>query len=236
MSWTDKRAIETIKQLRDYYEVTDFVETGTFMGINARLQANNFDFVFTCEKVPEYHRKALDRLVGFENVTLRLMDSPEFLSKYIKEYKDQEREDTPIFYLDAHFYDPKMPKGKGKFVVLKELQALKGFNNSIVIIHDFDNGLGHCNYDGIRLDMDLVREDIKKVNPNFNYYTNRLESCDIYTPETILDSGMEIDFETMDNIRYANKEPRLKFRGILYALPSKLSDEHKESLGLREWK
>jgi hypothetical protein len=205
------------------------------MGINARMHSKNFKTVFTCEKVEEYYKKALERLVKYPNVVIDLMDSPEFLKKYTEYHNQSKKDEIPFFYLDAHFYNPNLPEGKEKFVVLKELKALEGFKDSVIAIHDFDNGLGHCRYDGIRLDMDLVREDILKVNKDFKFYTNRLESCDIYDTNTILDSGLEIDYETMDNIRYANSSPRLKFRGILYALPSELKDKELEELGLRKW-
>jgi hypothetical protein len=131
-----------------------------------------------------------------------------------------------MFYLDAHFYNPKLPKSK-RFVVLDELKSLKGRKDAIIIIHDFDNGLGHCRYDGIRLGMNILKNPLKKVNPKFYLYTNRLESCDIMKPEETNDPVMQ------DNLNYAWSEPRLTYRGILYCLPKRLSKKELEVLGLR---
>ncbi|MBI2632393.1 hypothetical protein HYW75_05295 [Candidatus Pacearchaeota archaeon] len=224
MSWTDKKAVETIKQLRDSFKVNTFVETGTFKGINARLHAKNFTEVITCELIKDYFLIAQEKLRSFINVKIVNISSPEFLKQFTEEYKNSGRNDMIIFYLDAHFYDPNIPKEK-RFVVLDELRALKDFKNGIIIIHDFDNGLGHITYDGQPLDISLVKNDLMQVNSEFNLYTNELATCEIWNEKTILDSGMIIDFETLDNIRYANSTPRLTYRGILYAIPSELGKE-----------
>lgn len=224
MSWTDKRAVETMKQLRDAFKVKTFVETGTFKGINARLHAKNFQEVITCELIKDYFLISQEKLKMYPNVKIVNLSSPEFLKQFSDEYKKAGRIDIIMFYLDAHFYDSNLPKEK-RFVVLDELRALKDFKNSIIIIHDFDNGLGHITYDGQPLDFLLIKDDLMKVNPDFKIYTNELATCEIWNEKTILDSGMIIDFETMDNIRYANSTPRLTYRGILYALPFEVGKE-----------
>jgi len=224
MSWTDKKAIEIIKQLRDAFKVQTFVETGTFKGINARVHAKNFPEVITCEIVREYFLSAQDKLKPYSNIKIINLPSPEFLNQFTEDYNKSGRTDTIIFYLDAHFYDPTLPKEK-RFVVLDELKALKGFKKCIIIVHDFDNGLGHITYDGQPLDLPLMKSDLMQINPDFKLYTNELATCEIWNEKTILDSGMIIDFETMDNIRYANSTSRLTYRGILYALPSEVGKE-----------
>ncbi len=184
MSWTDKGAIKHIKELRDIFKVKTFVETGTFMGINACLQSNNFKNVFSCEKNKEYYDKSCKRMedlfgkgkIGMLN--LYNDNSINFLKWFREYYNEFIKEGTIMFYLDAHFYDP---KAKNKWVVLEELKALKGFKNCIIIIHDFDNNLGHINYDGQPLNFDLVKKDLLKVNPKFKFYTNELKSCDTVT-------------------------------------------------------
>ncbi|MDD2756981.1 MAG: hypothetical protein PHS80_15820 [Methanothrix sp.] len=216
MSWTDKSAIEHIKKIRDIFKVDNFIETGTFMGINAELHSKNFKFVFTCEKVLEYWNKANERLNKYDNVFCYKSDSTKFLNKFSNSPKT-------IFYLDAHFYDPELPKNK-KFVVLDELKALKGQKNAIIIIHDFDNNLGHITYDGQPLDFELLKKDLLNINPNFKFYTNELSSCNPVTLnyKDIIDSGLNLDAETLDNLEYAWSCPRLTYRGILYCLPKEV--------------
>jgi len=234
MSWTDKQSIKVIKYIRKKYDVKEFVETGTFKGINAKLHSVNFPKVITCEKENNYYELASQRLRKIHNVEIIKDTSPNFLDNYSRDYLDNKRKDIPIFYLDAHFYDPKMPKGKGKYVVLKELKEIK--MKSVIIIHDFDNNLGHINYDGIPLDLKLVKHKLKKIF-NFNFYTNTLGSCDIVKPTyaDILDAGLDVDEETLDNLEYAWRTPRLTYRGILYCLPTKLLKQEMVELGLREW-
>ena len=224
------KIIEVIKYLRDKYDIKTFVETGTFMGVNAELHSKNFKRVETCEIKKDYFWKTYDRLRNIDNVIIVNESSPDFLNKF----SDSQQY---IFYLDAHFYDPNMPKGEGKFTVLRELKAMKKFKNSVIIIHDFDNNLGHITYDGIRLDMDLLRSSLRKINKNFYFYTNRLESCKPVkrTIKDIKKAGLNVDAETLDNLEYMWSKPRLTYRGVLYCLPTKLNESELKLLGLREW-
>jgi len=229
MSWTDKQAVVVIKYLRDKYKVKTLVETGTFKGINAELHAKNFEYVFTCEKIKEYFLAATQRLRGYTNVYLCNKDSKLFLKQF------NEMEEPVIFYLDAHFYDAKLPKSK-RFAVLDELKSIKGRKDSIIVIHDFDNNLGHITYDGQPLNLELISKELFAVNPMFYLYTNELSSCNPVSLnyKDILDSGLNLDEETVDNINYAWTEPRLTYRGILYCLPTKLSNKEMKSLGLKQ--
>ena len=225
MSWTDKKAVEHIKQIRDIFKVKTLVETGTFKGINAELHSKNFKEVFTCEKIKDYYYKAKERLSTYDNVFISYSDSSEFLKRFLKI-------PNVLFYLDAHFYDYTLPKNK-RFVVLDELKMLKGKKDSIIVIHDFDNNLGHIVYDGQSLDLNLLRNDLLKINPNFKFYTNELSSCDPVTliEQDIKDAGLNLDADTIDNLQYAWSCPRLTYRGILYCVSKKINIE-----GLREIK
>jgi len=163
--------------------------------------------------IPEYYEEAKRRLDKYDNVKLFNVDSQKHILDFIKEYKQQNRKDYVIFYLDAHFYNPDGPR----WVVQRELDALKGFDKAIVIIHDFNNGLGHCIYDGERLGWNVVK-NIKKINNKFKYYTNLLEHCDI------VKLGEMNDLVAEDNVKYLWQTPRLTYRGLLYAVPSKLPE------------
>lgn len=208
MSWTDLGAIRTIRQLRDFFGLETFVETGTFKGINAQVQSRNFKWVYTCEINPRFYREAKSRLRQRKNVVCVNQDSSEFL----RQFKGKK-----LFYLDAHFYNPKGPR----WVVKDELKSIPSNDECVIVIHDFDNGLGHCIYDGERLGMDVVQQGLSRINPRFHYYTNRLEDCDILTPEMAADEVMK------DNLKYAWSSPRLTYRGLLYAVPRELPNEFK---------
>lgn len=222
MSWTDKTAIETIKRLRDQFKVNTFIETGTFKGINSFVQAKNFKYVITCEKIVEYCDQARKKLKCRGNVMIRLMDSPEFLGDFATRYRMEKMDDNIIFYLDAHFYDA---QAKEKFIVREELKALEGFRNCIVIIHDFDNGMGHIDYDGETINLEMVGGLLHGINPHFKFYTNIPEKTEILTRENLKDMGLENDRDAIDNIRYAWSEKRLTKRGILYSIPKEINGD-----------
>jgi hypothetical protein len=230
MSWTDKEALKTIKKLKKEFNVNTFVETGTFKGINSFVHAKNFKHVITCENNIDYIVNARSRLDRFQNVRVVKQNSPYFLEDFKTMYKKNKLKDFVIFYLDAHFYNP---GAKEKFVVKQELDSLEHFPNAIIIIHDFDNGMGHITYEGQPLNMELLRDRLKKVNRRFKFYTNTEEFSEIYTEETLKEIGLEKDPEALDNIKYAWSNQRLTKRGILYCVPRKLN---LKKYKLIEWK
>jgi len=212
MSWTDKQSIRVINYLKGKFNVKTFIETGTHVGVNAQLHSQNFKKVLTCEKIKEYFDKAKDRCKEEKNVFIYKQDSVEFLKKF-------REEPMPIFYLDAHFYEKGMKDktNEEKFVVIRELKALKGKEDCIIIIHDFDNNLGHITYDGQPLDLELIKKDLMAVNPNLKLYTNELSSCDIKRLEEAE------DWEEFINLRYTWSKPEKTYRGILYAVPKEIN-------------
>jgi hypothetical protein len=218
MSWTDKIAIEDILKLKDEFSVNTFIETGAYMGINAELHSQHFNEVFTCELIDEYYKTARKRLTGNKNAHVIKSHSPQFLKDFKMFYRWKKREDTVLFYLDAHFYNPELPADK-RFVVLDELESLRNFNHGILVIHDFDNGqFGHITYDGQPLNFDLLKEKLNNVNPNFRYYTNT--ECDVFDETSIFSlQGITLDDKVMDNITYAQQSETKRDRGILYCLP-----------------
>ena len=223
MSWLDKTSIEQILKIRDKFNISTYVETGTFKGVNAKFHAANFKEVLTCDISDEYLESARERVKKDKNVTIFKQSSPDFLRSFIERYHREERGDIVFIYLDAHFYDPALPPDE-KWVVINELKALKGFKNCVICIHDFDcEWLGHCCYDGQSLGWPLIKEDIMKINPSFFFYSNTKEFCDIYNEKTISGvPGVTLDEDTLSNIRYAHSSDIKTYRGILYCTPKEL--------------
>lgn len=223
MSWTDKKALETIAKIRDTFKVKTLIETGTHMGVGARAFSCMFEKVFTTEVNTDSVRKAYEtRLKHVSNVVQVVSSSPRFLSIIKEVIKDE----IVIIYLDAHFYDEGLPKEK-RFVILEELEALKGMRNCILVIHDYDNKkLGHITYDGISLDYTLLADRLIEVNPAFVFYTNTKEQCDILTVEDITCSPLKeiipLDEVVLDNLKYVWSSEEKTYRGILYCTPSPL--------------
>jgi hypothetical protein len=222
MSWTDKKALEQIMNLRDYYNIKIFIETGTFKGVNAAVHANNFETVLTCELMGQYYWEAKKKLFPYPNVHVILERSPIFL-KRIKPFIVGV--EMVFIYLDAHFYDPQLPTDE-RWVVIKELQSLAGLDNCVIAIHDFNcNGLGHLEYDGQDLNFQLLEPYLYDINPNFHYYGNTKEGCDILTKERVSAGeipNLILDEVTDDNLTYAWTQESKTYRGILYCTPTQL--------------
>ena len=215
MSWTDRKAIEHIKQIRDIFKIDTFVETGTYKGLNVMAHLDNFKYIYSCEKNEEFLIIAFKKIEkdGRQMPFLINQKSEDFLKDFKQTYKNTGSNDIIFIYLDAHFYDP---KAKNKWIVLDELKALKGFRNCVICIHDFDNNLGHITYDKQPLNLKLIRKGLLKVNQNFKFYTNELSSCDIVKIEEVTDE------DAKDNLKYAWSMPEKTYRGILYAVPKKI--------------
>ena len=225
MSWTDKKAIKQFCKLRDEFNIDRYVETGTHKGIGAAVHAANFSEVLTIENDQKWFDISHERLAMYDNVEQKLCDSQVVLKNLANEYKTMPGNEYTFFYLDAHFYDPQaLPEDR--FVVLKELRALAGHHRCVIAIHDFDcNGLGHIVYDGQSLNFNLLKEWLYAVNPNFNYYCNTRELCDIMTVQRITDGevpNLNPDPEVLDAMQYVWSLPEKTYRGILYAVPKKL--------------
>ena len=223
MCWVDKKSLEQMLLLRDKYEISDFVETGSFRGVNVRYHSFHWKNVFSCDINDDYLLIAREYNKDRKNVIIEKQSSSSFLTSYVKEYKDNRRNDIVFFFLDAHFYDLELPATE-KWVVLNELKALKDFKNCVICIHDFDcSGLGHCCYDGRPLSFPLVFNSLKDVNNDFYYYVNDRKTCDIHTENTIHETKeLIINDSVLDTISNTNSCDRLRYRGILYCTPTEL--------------
>ena len=223
MCWVDKESVKQILKIRDKYNMSTFIETGTFRGINIRLYSFHFKEVFSCDICDDYLKVAKEYNKDRSNVILKKQSSCDFLKDFINRYREQKRNDIIFIFLDAHFYDPNLPLEE-KWVVVNELKALKGFKNCVICIHDFDcSGLGHCCYDGQPLGFPLVLDGIKRINENFYLYVNKKEFCDIQNEKTIKESKeIIVNNLVIDSIKNTNSCNRLTYRGFLYCTPTKL--------------
>jgi len=226
MGWTDKSCIKTIKQLKNDFGIGYVVETGTFRGQGARVFSTIFDRVITCDTNREYFGNFMGSYANsYQNVAMFNIDSAIYLKTFMEFYRRTGRNDIVLFYLDAHFYDPNLPV-EDRFVIIRELQSLKDFKNCIIIIHDFDNKeLGHLTYDGIPLDTNLIGKYLQEVNPDFKYYTNTKEFCDILTVKDLEDGNMPPLTDSEENketLSYVWSSDEKTYRGILYCIPSQI--------------
>lgn len=220
--WFDKIAVEQTLKLRDKFQIKTYLETGTFRGLNIKFWSYYFDEVLGCEFNEEYYKISIDKVRDRKNIRLYNVSSEIFLNLFLKEYKEQSRKDMVLIYLDAHFYNPNLKKEK-RFLVLDELSALRDFKNCIICIHDFAcEGLSHISYDGQDLNFELIKNKLKEVN-TFFYYTNTKHFSEVHSKDSILNViGLDPDEDTLETLKYHNSD-YLKYRGILYCVPSELN-------------
>lgn len=216
--WLDKIAVEQTLKLRDEFNISCFVETGTFKGCGTELYSHYFEYIVTCDINKEYFDIAKLRLKNKENVSVVLDNSFNVLSKIVNAHKEDNSNEYVFFFLDAH------AKSDGKnWAVIKELQALKDFKYAVIAIHDFDcSNLGHIKCDGESFGWNVVGKYLQEVNLDFNYYCNTKKFCDPRNLDRVKEIPVTIDDDTVDMVNYANQSDEKKYRGILYAVPKKL--------------
>lgn len=126
----DVIACEEIIRLRDKYQITEVVETGTCFGSTTLFFADNFKCVTTTEINPKYHAIAAHRARGRENVVMLLGSSEDFmpiLAKNSKERQDKLAIKT-LYYLDAHWFTCPLQS---------ELSAIASAGlKPVIVIHD----------------------------------------------------------------------------------------------------
>lgn len=221
MWWLDRNATETGEKIRDVLDIKEYIETGTFRGINLKFWSHRFDRVIGTEIDRNLFWQTIRRLNGRMNTEVICKDSPQFLKEFVDNYYRDSRTDIVFIYLDAHFYTQGEKKSKeDRWVVLRELKALRGFKDGVIAIHDFNcEGLNGLVYDGERLDFNLVKDSLGEVNPEFSFYRNVREFCNPHTEDSIIGvEGIDPDYDTLETISYHSSD-RLKYRGILYCLP-----------------
>ena len=225
MWWLDKSAVETGMKFRDEFDVQLYVESGTYKGINLKFWSHRFDKVIGIEIDREHFWQTRRKLDGRANAEVICKDSGIYLGEFAANYFQDSKKDIVLFYLDAHFYLQKANKTKeDRWVILRELKALRGFKNCVIVIHDFNcEGLYGLVYDGEPLDFALIKDALAQINPDFSYYTNMKEYCNLHTEESIIGiEGIDPDLSTLEAIHYHAQSHRLQYRGILYCTPRPL--------------
>lgn len=219
--WSDKISTQTILALRDLFNIDTFVETGTWKGVNAEFYSHYFNKVLTCEFDDNVYNIAKNRANNY-NVEIYNQDSESFLMQFKEDYLRLNRKDIIFFYLDAHFYKSGCTF-ENRWIVRNELRTLKDFKNCIICIHDFDcENLGHLCYDNEHLDFNIIKEDIKNVNSDFIYYTNKREFCDIVDINTVKELPIKFNDELIDYVNFINSSDVKRYRGLFYAIPKEI--------------
>lgn len=93
--------IEIFRRLDAALRFDGFVETGAYMGTTTEMFANLGRPVFSCEIDRRFFLRAATRLATQQRVTLRMMESRDFLREFFAGGAGGLK--LPFFYLDAHW-------------------------------------------------------------------------------------------------------------------------------------
>jgi len=114
---------ELVLAIRDHFQITDFIETGTYMGDTAKWAAKYFDRVITFEASSEVYLE-LQKNELPANCKAILGDSSQLIQNYINR--------DSIYYLDAHYSSGNTFNSYPLLNEIKEINK-KGFNDFIII-------------------------------------------------------------------------------------------------------
>ena len=113
---------EIIDRLRSGFQVSTFVETGTYQAQTARWASDCFEQVFTIEGSPEFHRAAQERYRDQHNINFLLGDSSSMLRDVVTGLGNK----PALFWLDAHW----MPGSFGEHHECPLLQEISAIHQS----------------------------------------------------------------------------------------------------------
>ena len=117
MVWIDRLSQKQVERIRDHFDIQEYIETGTFKGVNAEFQSRFFNKVTTVESNVNYYLDTAKRLRKLSNVQCDIGISEEFLRKYKSEYERNKRKDIVLFFLDAHYYNHLATTQKERWVL-----------------------------------------------------------------------------------------------------------------------
>lgn len=166
----DAATKEDVFRLIKEYDIKNFIETGTFLGLTTELVATQVEKVITFEIDKNTYEKASNRLSRIPNVQRFLGPSQTLLPQFLA---SNQLEGRIMFYLDAHWGDPN-PLRLELEIISKSLP-----DNCIIAIDDcFVPGRNYgCDpFEGnTNISYDVLRPLIEKVFPKGHtyYFLNR---------------------------------------------------------------
>jgi hypothetical protein len=121
----DKHMEEEFLRLKEHFNITHVIETGTYHGDTTHWLIHNFDVVHSIESNPDHLKVAQQKLHGHRNFTQWVGSSAEKLGDILESCEGR----STLVFLDAHWYaNP----------VLEELKRIWEVGaKPVLVIHDF---------------------------------------------------------------------------------------------------
>jgi len=127
-----------ILKIAHTFEVSHFVETGTYLAETAVWASQFFESVISIERSSELYEAARSKYGHIENLCFINADSRDGLSQYIKQFKSFNRHIRVLFWLDAHWSGGLTYGQKEECPLLDEIRILNfsAPDNIFILIDD----------------------------------------------------------------------------------------------------
>lgn len=152
---------EEFLKLKEQFNITCAVETGSCLYSTTKWLGENFDQVYTVEIFEDFAKIGEHKVADMPNVHRAIGDSIHWLPVLSNKLENE----SCIFFLDAHW---------GNVCPLKdELKAIANLNLSVppvIAIHDFYTGdpeLGWDEYNGQPFTIAWIQDMIDLLNTNY---------------------------------------------------------------------
>jgi hypothetical protein len=152
-------------KLKEEFNITTAVETGSCLYSTTKWLGENFDKVYTVEINEEYAKHGRHKVAYMQNVVAEIGVSDLWIATLANHLT---KDDSCIFFLDAHW-------GKD-CPLLKELEAISKLEYDIppvITIHDFktpNEEFGFDTYDDKPFTFELIKNEVEKIYAKTKYY------------------------------------------------------------------
>lgn len=147
-------------KLRDRFNISTVIETGTCLGYTTLWLAKNFDKVYTIELNKEYCELARAKFLQYPNIT-SIHGNSEDVLRHLRIETMNSLWSNVIFFLDAHGF------GAKRCPLITELYSIYKMGlRPIIAIHDFyvpGSELGYDTYNGQRYDLKWIERSLRQI-------------------------------------------------------------------------
>ena len=146
-------------KLRDRFNISTVIETGTCLGYTTLWLAKNFDKVYTIELNKEYCELARAKFLQYPNIT-SIHGNSEDMLRHLR------IDGNAMFFLDAHWGN--------QCPLLGELHAIQRMGiKPVIAIHDFyvpGEKLGYDHFNGQKFCVEWIKSSLDKIYGENKYF------------------------------------------------------------------
>jgi hypothetical protein len=151
---------KAIDEYRDKYNLTELVETGTYLGDMVEAQRKNFQKIYSIELSEKLFLRARKRFNTFSQIEILQGDSGQILHELIKKINS-----PALFWLDGHYSEGITAKGDKECPVVQELDAiLKSNFDHVILIDDARMFNGKQDYPSVEEIKSILQNSQKKIS------------------------------------------------------------------------